>query len=136
MPVDVAWHDDAHNILVYRFRGAWTWDEYFTTLNAGRALMLSRPHVVCILNDMREAASVPENFISKAQFVVATRPDNTGRVVFIAAQTFFRHLIETAQRIVPDFGGNYFCEASEDAALAHLHRWLAAQSSSSSTSAP
>jgi hypothetical protein len=124
MPVHVRWYDAENHILYYNFQGDWTWDEYFTALAEGRALMRSVDHNVCLLNDMRQATHIPSGFMSKAQTVVGSRPDNTGRVVFIATQTFYLNLLDTVRRVLPAFGANYFYEETEEQALAHLERWM------------
>jgi hypothetical protein len=124
MPVQVRWYNEDERILYYDFQGAWTWDEYFNALAEGRALMRSVDHRVCLLNDMRHATHIPSGFMSKAQTVVGSRPDNTGRVVFIATQTFFLNLLDTVRRVLPDFGANYYYEDTEEHALAHLQRWM------------
>ena len=124
MPVQVRWYNEDKRILYYDFQGEWTWDEYFTALAEGRAIMRSVEYDICLLNDMRHASHIPNGFMSKAQTVVGSRPDNTGRVVFIATQTFFLNLLDTVRRVLPAFGANYYYEESEERALAHLQRWM------------
>jgi hypothetical protein len=127
MPVEVRWYDQEKHILYYDFQHAWTWDEYFNALAEGRTMMRSVDHVVCILNDMRRATHVPSGFMSKAQTVIGSRPDNTGRVVFITTQTFFLNLLDTVRRVLPDFGANYYYEDTEEHALEHLRTWMSKQ---------
>lgn len=124
MAVQVRWYDDNKQILYYSFEGEWTWDEYFNALAEGRSIMRSVDYQVCLLNDMRQAAHIPNGFMSKVQTVVGSRPDNTGRVVFIATQTFFLNLLDTVRRVIPAFGANYYYEETEELALAHLQRWM------------
>lgn len=124
MPVQVRWYDEEKRILYYDFQGIWTWDEYFMALAEGRPLMRAVDHQVCILNDMRKATHIPSGFMARTQTVISSRPDNTGRVVFIATQTFFSNLLDTIRRVLPDFGANYFYEDSEEKALAHLRQWM------------
>ena len=87
-------------------------------------MMRSVEYDVCLLNDMRSATHMPSGFMSKAQTVVGSRPDNTGRVVFIATQTFFLSVLDTVRRVLPAFGANYYYEETEELALAHVQRWM------------
>jgi hypothetical protein len=124
MPVQVRWYDEDKRILYYEFQGVWTWDEYFDVLAEGRRMMRSVNHTVCILKDLTRATHVPGNFMIKAQTVIESRPDNTGRVVFISTQTFFLNLMDTMRRVVPGFSELYYYEDTEELALAHVQRWM------------
>jgi hypothetical protein len=124
MPVQVRWYNEEKRILYYDFQGMWTWDEYFNALAEGRGLMRAVEHQVCVLNDMRTAGHIPGGFMSRAQTVIGSRPDNTGRAVFITTQTFFLNLLDTIRRVLPDFGANYYYEDTEEHAVEHLMRWL------------
>lgn len=137
MAVTVQWLDDAEDILHYRFQDPWNWTDYERALYEGREMMAQKEHYVCIINDLRNAISAPDSFISKARQYIANRPSNTGLAVFMVDTRFLSVMIDVLTRSLPGLQDKYVLVDSFDDAVKRTKQWLNAHSSAhSSTSSP
>lgn len=127
--VSIKWDNPEKTILHYTFRGNWNWDDYLEKLNTGRKMMAEVEHIVCILNDMCEMGMLPPNFISTARNVITSRPNNTGLVIFLTTNTFFKAMYRVLSKLLEEVPTRYVLVTTEEEAYQKINHWLNEQSS-------
>lgn len=64
MGIQVSW-DDSQTLLI-TFQSGWTWDELFAAVEQADKFIVSVPHRVNMMIDIRQAGGLPRDFLSKA----------------------------------------------------------------------
>ncbi len=88
MPITLTWYDETQKILVQRFTGHWTMNEYFALKPDSERFFNSTPERVDVMLDMLEAKHfLPPNVMMYVQEIVKNADfsyPNWGLAVFIS----------------------------------------------------
>jgi len=123
MAITVDWDNDEQRILRYTFTGTWTWEEFFTHLTTGRAMMRRVNHDVHIVCDLTESGFVPKNSVKPFKNIVDSRPANTG-VVFIITNAYLLNAIYLAlKRVYPQICEQYRLIPDELPIPQYIQEW-------------
>lgn len=66
MSIQVRWDNPQQTTIGITFRRGWTWAQLQTAIQHADDLIVSMPHPVHLLIDIREAGGLPGDFISRA----------------------------------------------------------------------
>lgn len=87
MPVQVDWLDNQQDIVILRFTGTWTWDEFFPARQQARELIQTVDHTVHIILDWTASdGRLPGNLISNLRRAAQQRLPNTGRFYILSSR--------------------------------------------------
>jgi len=88
MPANCDWIDESKTIIVVKYEGNWTWDEFFAVADKGRALANSVPYRVDYILDMQHG-NQPRNgsMLTNSRTVMERRAPNSG--IFVTLSTPF-----------------------------------------------
>ena len=92
MQIQVGWDDGRQNIVRITMGRGWTWDELQDAIQSADDHIISVPHVVHLLIDIREAGGLPGDWMSRAGQLFAqgeARP-NEGQKIIIGAGMLIR----------------------------------------------
>lgn len=92
MPIQVSWDSNAHTIARITFQRGWTWGDLHQAVKQADALIISQPHTVNLLIDIREAGGIPGDFITRAGelFAQGEARSNEGQKVVVGAGALIR----------------------------------------------
>lgn len=94
----VDWGSADENLLIWKFHGHWTDTEYSQAVMQSNALIVSQPHIVDIICDMREAKIPKTSVLSLAVAAIQRRPRNLGVTIIITHSTFWQNMYELLKR--------------------------------------
>lgn len=96
MPVELTWSDEQQTIIIQRFYGKWTWNEFYEYNSKHIPKMMRQvDHVVHIVSDYTDGKSLPGGgAITHARNVVNNYPDNWGILVIVSDNMFIRSLVD------------------------------------------
>jgi hypothetical protein len=108
MPIKVEWHNEAKTVVVQRYDGRWTWDEFHIACTRDTSnLMRTVPHTVHIFADFTKAQGVPiGGAMLHARNVMQHYPPNWGTLVIVGANHFINLLVEMFRRTFSTTLGN------------------------------
>lgn len=118
MPISISWGDPEHTILLITAEGRWNWDEFYATLETGRA-MRGR-HDVDIVFDLQHAHMLPEGALANFGSVLRrVRPSSEGaarHLILVNANAIYRSILEILERVSPSLAHRlYFVSNIHDA---------------------
>ena len=100
MPVDFHYIDDKIKILHYQFKGNWTWDELWSTVDNAREVTTTAPRVN-IIADFRETGVISNDALTHLRKLVTSRPRNRGIVVIVGSNLIVRTIINMGKPLFP-----------------------------------
>jgi hypothetical protein len=92
MSIQVTWADTAHTIVHLQFAPGWGWADVNAAIQQADTMIISQPHPVNLLIDIREAGRLPGNFMQMAGDLFSqgeARP-NEGKKIVIGAGALIR----------------------------------------------
>lgn len=92
MAVSADWLDEKHDIVLYNFEGAWTWDELYRVYTKAIEMEKSVSYRVDVILDMRRSKSIPANALLHVKNISDKQPDNIGLTVVVTPNGFVRAL--------------------------------------------
>ncbi len=101
MSIQVGWDSPDQTIVGVTFKRGWTWTQLQTAIQQADDLIVSVPHPVHLLIDIREAGGLPGDFITRAGDLFAqgeARP-NEGRKIVIGAGPLIRVAYNTFLKV-------------------------------------
>ncbi len=119
MPITVEWYNDAKTILLERFEGDWTLDEYKRLIDEARLMLSTVDHTVHILVDGRlKSPRLPANLISGGMLYAARHlPPNQGITVFVGVDAVSAIFVNIARNIGPRLHRTLFTTDTVEDAL-------------------
>jgi hypothetical protein len=85
MTIEVGWENEEKTILIERFDGAWTWEEFYAAIQQAASMMAEVEHRVDVLADMIKADRPPSGTaMTHARNMMRLYPDNWGIMVIVA----------------------------------------------------
>src|SRR5215510_5936004 len=100
MPIIVEWQDEAKTVVLQRYDGRWTWDEFYVACTQDTVnLMRTVPHTVHIFADFTKAQGVPiGGAMLHARNVMQHYPANWGTLIIVGANHFINLLVDMFRR--------------------------------------
>jgi hypothetical protein len=92
MSVHVKWADPSQHIIHLEFQRGWSWGDVRTAIQRADDLIVSVPHTVHLMIDIRKAGGLPRDFMTAAGELFSqgdARP-NEGKRVVVGAGPFIR----------------------------------------------
>ena len=126
--VEIRWDNSEKTIIRYTYQSNWTWDSFLEALTEGRRMMQEVSHSVCILNDMRQIRYLPPNFLSTAQSIITSRPENTGISVFLTTNVSFQAMYRVLAKILKIVPTEYILVKTEEEAYQEIEAWFTKES--------
>ncbi len=119
MAVYTAWHNPEKTLLIFRFEGKWTWEEFGAASSMIRLALDRCTRPVDLVFDMRATDHLPAGALQRAnQLVTNMHPMLSGFIVFVGANAFLRAFYELFRKTNPKTGRLLmvrFVEQLEDA---------------------
>ena len=126
MPIIIEWHNESKTVVMQRYDGRWTWEEFYTACTQDTAgLMRTVPHTVHIFADFSKAQGVPiGGAMLHARTVMQQYPPNWGTLTIIGANPFVNLLVDMFRRTFStSLGGKTFTAATTEDAWKHIESW-------------
>lgn len=120
MPITHAWYDAQETILVQKFIGKWTLDEYIDSVIAMTTLYAAKSHTVHVIGDLSESTMAPTNLLSARGVVEKNTPDNRGLAIVIKPGRFIEMLLKIVRTVTPRFSQDLHVVDSLEEALARI----------------
>ncbi len=92
MAINVKWEDEQRTVIRIAFQRGWTWDDLNKAIVQADQMIISVPHEVHLLIDIRNAGGLPRDFMTRAGDIFAqgdARP-NEGQKVVVGASWLIR----------------------------------------------
>jgi|GEM_PF-3480945 len=83
MPVSCRWDETESNLIIFRFEGRWTWDEWTAADGEWHRLVNSHPSVVTTLLDFRAGRRPPPNLGLHMQNIARENHPKRGMVLIV-----------------------------------------------------
>ena len=101
MSIHVQWANDHKTIMLWTFKGQWTWDDFFVAQDYDTQLMSTVTHRVDIIADLRKSPFLPGHAYHFSQFqrALQRRPHHAGIIVIVGANLLVRMLFDSFSRI-------------------------------------
>jgi hypothetical protein len=99
MTVTIEWDNDQKTVLLYQFRGAWTWEELRRAVDEGYARLDAVGYVVDAILDFSESDNFPPNPLAHAREYTSTQHPLAGVTIFVGANALFRSLWAMFNRV-------------------------------------
>jgi hypothetical protein len=116
MPISVRWNEAEKRIVIQEFVGKWSLEEYYESAQIVVDEVKSQSHIVHIIGDLRNSASIPPGILGARSFLERTTPPNRGLIVVVGANSLLMMLIDIVRPVAPRFVNNlYFSSSPEDA---------------------
>lgn len=124
MPVEATWYDEDHTIIVQKFIGNWTLDDYLSNIAVTQNMIASVTHTVHVITDLTDHNTPPTRIMSANRWVENTVQDNVGLTILINAGPFLTNLIKISRPLMPrTFKDTHFVKSMDDAlALIETYR--------------
>jgi hypothetical protein len=100
MPIIVEWENEGKTVVLQKYVGNWTWDEFYVACTQDTVnLMKSVSHTVHIFSDFSKAQGVPlGGAILHARNAMSSYPENWGTITIIGANRFINLLVDMFKR--------------------------------------
>ncbi len=99
MPVNFSWDNPEHTIVRYDFVGKWTWEELYATMYESWAEIDKLPYMVESISDFSKVNNVPPSAMTHLRSLSQNRPENTGTMVFVGANSYLTLMFQTFSKI-------------------------------------
>lgn len=101
MSVTFAWVDEDRKAICYRLIGKWTWDEFYRSIEASRAVWQEVNHQVDIIVDMSNSFGYPPgNTLSHFRNIALEyKNPQTGNTAVIGSNALFRRMVKVFNQI-------------------------------------
>src|SRR5258706_7786040 len=99
MPVYFTWGDPEKRIAYYKLVGKWTWDELYEAFHASWDEILQLNYVVDSISDLTETSTIPPSAMTHVRSLTQNRPQNTGVMIFVGANTFMTTAMQTFRQV-------------------------------------
>lgn len=92
MSITVNWADDRQNVIHLELQRGWKWHDLYAALEQVDKLIVSVPHTVHLLIDIRRAGGIPADFITAAgdMFAKGSARPNEGKKIVVGAGPLIR----------------------------------------------
>lgn len=92
MQIETKWDDEAKTAIYLKFQRGWTWPDLRGAVETADQLIISVPHTVHLIIDIREAGGLPRDFMSAAGelFEQGEARPNEGRKIVVGAGALIR----------------------------------------------
>lgn len=92
MSIVVGWGSETQNIVHLEFKRGWKWQDLYTALQEADDLIVSVPHTVHLIIDIRGAGGIPADFMTVAgdMFSKGSARPNEGKKVVVGAGPLIR----------------------------------------------
>jgi hypothetical protein len=87
MAIHVGWGNPEQTAIHLEFERGWKWDDLYAAIQAADDLIISVPHKVDLIIDIRKAGGIPHDFMNVAGDVFASGDarDNEGQKIVVGA---------------------------------------------------
>jgi hypothetical protein len=118
MPISAVWDDEAHTIIRLDVRGAWTWEEYYDTLQQVEQMMQGVTHRVDMINVRHADAQMPAGTIlPHIERAMRSMMEQLGIRVSVGSNVYSRTIRRVLTALRPDqMRGRMFDAPTLDAA--------------------
>ena len=95
MPIFADWFDADQTIILLRYEGNWTWNEFYeTATDVVHPLLKSTSGTVYLIADFTRTITMPMNGIMHARNVFKTMPPNWHNMVIVTPSKFIQILVD------------------------------------------
>jgi hypothetical protein len=116
MSITAFWGDEAQTILMNRFEGQITIDDYVKSVRVNADMMNSVGHAVDLIMDATTARLTSQNMFSGAGYADRTVPANQRLLCVVGASMLIKTMLRVAKKIAPKATDNlYFFDTMEQA---------------------
>lgn len=118
MPATCDWTDASKTVILVKYEGDWTWDEFFAVADKGRALANSVSYRVDYILDMQHG-NQPRNgsMLTNSKTVMERRAPNSG--IFVTLTTpFVKVMLNVFKSFDREHGAIMYAATSMDEAKA------------------
>ena len=118
MTIDVHWYDVDEEVLIYRFNGEWTSDEFREAVSCAAQLSKEKaPKIIHTIVDMADTNSVPFDLFSQIPHVRSNAQPNGGLIVVVHAPNIFVNVIRMMLTYLPNINSRIRMVDSMEEAL-------------------
>ncbi|MEO8606269.1 MAG: hypothetical protein ABI690_00180 [Chloroflexota bacterium] len=107
MPVHIQWDNPEKSIIMARYEGRWTWEEFYQAAKDCEALAATVPHQINIIADMVDGFLPQGAPFGHAQKVASHNGPQMGFIVVVSGSRFIQGLMNVSARVVPVWREKY-----------------------------
>jgi len=123
--ISTRWADATQTILYIHFRGQWTLDELYLTIESANRLTAAVTHPYVVIADLTNSVSIPARILSIGNYV-ENQPRKADAVYVVGAGHFFNMTLRTFQSQFPAAVDNLVRCETVGAAYAQAGKAIAA----------
>lgn len=99
MGIELSWLNE--RVLLMRFEGKWTWDDFYVVTKQAEDLTRQKPFVVCVIADLMRSDSPPAHGFVNLRNALSTQPPNSGPTYLIGSSRFIEALLAIFAKVYP-----------------------------------
>lgn len=100
MPIYADWFDNEQKIILLRYEGNWTWNEFYeTATNRVHPLLKSTSGTVNLIADYTHTTTMPMNGIMHARNAFKSMPTNWHNMIIVTSNKFIQILVDMFQKM-------------------------------------
>lgn len=104
MSISVTWDNEEKTIVRFIYKGKWTWDEFYNSIQQGNAMMQTVPYPVVSIVDMTATRYIPPNAFSHMKRVIemSQKQNNSNISVFLKSEEMVKVMLKVLHQIYPE----------------------------------
>jgi len=102
MPTYLTWADDSHTILIQKYEGVCTLDDFHRTVDESNQALATVSHPVDLILDMTSMRISAKQLLSAASHAERKVPQNQRLLLVVGAPPFIKAIVKAASKIAPN----------------------------------
>jgi hypothetical protein len=102
MPVTSEWYNDEKTILMIKYDGVWTLDDYYQNFKVATDMMETVEHNVVTILDFSSSGQIPVQFLTVGNHSERARAKNNIQIIIFGVNRYMEVLAGMFQRIFPN----------------------------------
>jgi hypothetical protein len=124
MSITSEWYNEDKTILIIKYDGDWTLEEYYKNYEVANTMLYSVDHGVVSIADFSTSGPLPSKFLSVGKHSERSRAENNLQIVIFGLNRYMEVIAGMFQRIFPRIAGNMKIVSSLEEALDEAHATL------------
>ncbi|HEX2621144.1 MAG TPA: hypothetical protein VHL11_13375 [Phototrophicaceae bacterium] len=118
MGITLSWADDTKKVIIQKYEGSWTWEEFYNNSLVSTSMMESVSHTVHILADFRESGPLPfGGALTHARNSMSNLAANWGLLIIVSDSKLITMLVSVFKKMFgTSLGGKTFTASDFDEA--------------------
>lgn len=103
MPIQLFWDNAEKTILMEKYEGRWTVEDYYRLVDKFSIKCAEVPHTAHLIADLGDSSMPPGQMLAGIQYAIKNYPPNTGIMVYVGVNRVMTMFIELGRQFSPRF---------------------------------